>query len=383
MKIQREKNRVMIDYVPAELRENKDWIIVFYFLNSKEKMQRHRLRVRKMTNKTLRRRYAKRICAEINYKLERGWNPEKEQEASRSFTLITEVINEYLTFLDNEVKKKSLRGDTRRGYTTYLNILGTYLKSQKIELYTVNFNRAFVQRFLDYVYIERKVTSCTYNNYLTFMGIFSSYMLKRGYLSKNPCAGISKKREEEKIRKIIPDHIRKQIYEYLLINNIPYLTLCMCTYFLLVRRTELTLLRVANINLDEDSVSIPAHISKNGKNEIVTIPKDYKMLLSNHIAKAKQTDYIFSKNDFLPGPVPLAPKKVSDEWAKMRRIIEIENKYQFYSLKDTGITNLLRAGVPSIIVRDQARHYDLSITEKYTPRAKKANKLLIDNPTYF
>lgn len=37
----------------------------------------------------------------------------------------------------------------------------------------------------------------------------------------------------------------------------------------------------------------------------------------------------------------------------------------FYSLKNSGITDMLQRGVPSAVVRDQARHQDLSTTEIY------------------
>jgi len=37
----------------------------------------------------------------------------------------------------------------------------------------------------------------------------------------------------------------------------------------------------------------------------------------------------------------------------------------FYSFKNSGITDMLARGVPSSVVRDHARHQDLSTTEIY------------------
>ena len=62
--------------------------------------------------------------------------------------------------------------------------------------------------------------------------------------------------------------------------------------------------------------------------------------------------------------------------AKYRKIFGFDDKYQFYSLKDTGITDLLNSSIPAIKVRDQARHYDLKITESYTARNKFADETL-------
>ncbi len=383
MNLSRTKKIVMIDYIPAELRENKEWLVVFRYKNSEGKMTRKRIRVPKIKSKKERTRYAKRMCAEINSKLEKGWNPEIEMEAANSFKLLKVVISEFINYNETEIKNGNLRKDTLRSYKSYLNVLSNYLKIDKTEIHCINFNRSLVAKFLDYVTITRQVSNKTYNNYIVFLNTFSNYMLKREYISKNPLDGVTKKKEGEKIRTVIPKTVLSEIQNHLAINNPPYLVLCLFTYFLLIRRTELTKIKVKDINLDENYVAVPAEISKNKKTEIVTIPNGFKKLLSNHIARAKQMDYVFSANDFFPGHIELKPKKISDEWAKMRRKLKFSKRYQFYSLKDSGITHLLEMGVPAIKVRDQARHYDLSITEKYTPRRKKADRYLIDTPLAF
>jgi integrase/recombinase XerD len=45
-------------------------------------------------------------------------------------------------------------------------------------------------------------------------------------------------------------------------------------------------------------------------------------------------------------------------------------EYKFYSLKDTGIIDLLTAGVSIEDVRDQADHHDISVTAIYARHAK-------------
>ena len=52
------------------------------------------------------------------------------------------------------------------------------------------------------------------------------------------------------------------------------------------------------------------------------------------------------------------------EWKKMRRALRWSDDYQFYSLKDSGIRDLANAeGI--VVARDQARHTDISTTNKY------------------
>lgn len=48
----------------------------------------------------------------------------------------------------------------------------------------------------------------------------------------------------------------------------------------------------------------------------------------------------------------------------MRALLKFPDSYQFYSLKDSGIRDLANTeGI--VIARDQARHADISTTNKY------------------
>ena len=68
----------------------------------------------------------------------------------------------------------------------------------------------------------------------------------------------------------------------------------------------------------------------------------------------------------------------------MRTKLNLSEKIDWYSLKDTGITDLLKAGVPLISVRDQARHYSSKQTDEYTPRSlKKADATILNSKVTF
>ena len=63
----------------------------------------------------------------------------------------------------------------------------------------------------------------------------------------------------------------------------------------------------------------------------------------------------------------------------MRRALGFSERYKFYSLKDTGITNMLKANADILSVRDQARHSSILITDIYTPKDIKAANEYIMN----
>ena len=117
-------------------------------------------------------------------------------------------------------------------------------------------------------------------------------------------------------------------------------------------------------------------ISKNKKSEDITIPNDLLELLKIHIGKADFNDYLFSNNEFKTGLKIIRPDRITSVWSSMRKKLKVDVVYQLYSLKDTGITELLNSGIAAIKVRDQARHHDLKITESYTSRNKGADNIV-------
>ena len=88
--------------------------------------------------------------------------------------------------------------------------------------------------------------------------------------------------------------------------------------------------------------------------------------------------YLFSAK-FRPGPERKSEKNFRDYWSrKVRPALGWGLRYKFYSLKDTGITNMLRS-CDVVSVRDQARHSSILITDIYTPTdLKEANAILLN-----
>lgn len=371
-----------IDYVPAEVKETtgENWRVVFYVRKpGTNEMQRFRRRVKKISNKQQRMRYAKRICANINSKLENKWTPFQDTLGKHEYQPFSEALKLFMKQGERKHKDKLMRHDTLRSYTSYVNNIKKYLKEKgRSEMFTIEFNKKFVLDFLDYIYYERKRSARTSNNYLSFLSTLSTFMVDKEFISTNPTAGIPKKKTGKKKREIIPSEIRSEIFKYWAERNQHYLTLCLTVFFCFIRRTEISLLKVKHVSLKNDTIFIPKEIAKNEKDGIVTIPKKLKKLLVFHLDKAATEDYLFSSDNFKPGRERLAPKKISDTWGKMKRELEIKDEYQFYSLKDTGITQLFYFGIPTIKIRDQARHHDIKITESYAPRNYVADDLLKD-----
>ncbi len=373
---------IFVDYKPAELKQtsSKDWRIVFYVKEpGKNRFKRFRKRVPVIGVKTLRKQYAQRMCTSINERLQKGWSPFYDGSAKSDMKTVKSVIDQFLTQTERKLKDNLVRPDTLRAYKSYSKNFNSFLKSKsKEELLCIEYTRPLIIEFLDYIYYEKKRTARTSNNYLFFCRKLAIFMVDHNYLPNNPADKILKRQTGRKKREVLPAYLRDDIFNYLTNASKPYLTLCLCVYFCFIRRTELTKLKVKHVDLINNTIFIPGSISKNKKDGVVTIPKKLKKRIAIHIDGFRKDQFLFSNNDFLPGQEKLNPKKVSDEWAKVRSNLGFANKYQFYSLKDTGITNLLLLGVPAKKVRDQARHHDIRITEAYIARNDSADQALLD-----
>ncbi|MEX0275697.1 MAG: tyrosine-type recombinase/integrase [Flavobacteriaceae bacterium] len=358
-----------IDYVPAELRENKTWEIVYYCKNPfTGKLKIKRNRVRPLKSIVERRKHGKRMVLNINRKLENGWNPWVEQSRGIRFIGLFEAMDRYLMIVKKELEKDDKRDDTLRTYSSYIRNIKKYLtETNREDIYVYAFTKELTIEFLDHIYYERDNKARTRNNYLGFIFTLFGFFMKKKYVGNNPAQDIDALPNNEKKRIYIPSKYRKIIFDYFEKNNPEYLVLSLLCYYCLVRRTEITKLKVGDIFLKNGILYVEGGVAKNRKSKPVTIPDKLLPMLANHIKKAANEDYIFSHN-LHPGSKRLKPKKISDIWAAMRKDTKLPTSVQWYGLKDSGITDLLKRGVKPILVKDQARHYSISQTMDYYPK---------------
>lgn len=372
-KSQNSKNQIFVDYIPAELRENQTWEVVYYIKNPVSgKLSRKRNRVKPLKSITQRRKLGKQMVSEINKKLETNHLVFFEKSGVKVFTSFNEVTTLFLNQIDVEVRDKNLSEATKETYHSKIKKIKEYIQYKKIENITCSqITNGFITKYLDYLRYTKKLGSRTRDNYYTFLVTFTKWMIDKKYLLENPCEGLKKIHKKKNEKQTIPKKIKDLIFSYYEETNPNYLVYCMCCYYCLVRRTELSKVKVKDVYLENNTLWISAEDAKNNKSDFVTIPPKLSTLLKNHIKKASPELYLFSNANYLPGKERFKPKKASSNWARMRKKLNIDPSIKWYYLKDTGIVDLIKAGVPLNSVRDQARHHSISQTNDYIPRNMK------------
>ena len=374
----------ILSFTYPRLYTGECWYIAFYaFDPSKNAMRRKRIKINSVGNAQQKRRYATLLCHRLSAKLEAGWNPWIEAESDRGYKLFSDALVHYRNYITKLLNDGVHRASTHHDYICFAHIMEVWNDKQPLPItYVYQFDRTFCVRFLDYVYIERENSPRTRNNYLAFLRSFSSFLVQHLYIKERPTDGLVSfgKAVLKKERQIIASPDMQRLHDWLEEHNRHYLLVCYFLHYMLIRPKEIAKLRLRDICVAKQTVFIADTISKNKKSAIVTMPqKIIELMLELGYFNYPSDDYIFSKN-FKPGPDWVNEKVYRDFWSrKIRPALKFPKEYKFYSLKDTGITAMLRAGHDALSVKEQARHSSLLMTDVYTPQdIRDANPLLLN-----
>lgn len=369
-------------WTPPTIHRGKENYIDFYALDpSTGKLRRKKIMIDHFHTQRQRNNYARQIIEELTQKLLRGWNPWVEQKSSAQFTPWEDVCTAYRQYVTKLHNESAFREETMRDYLSRLNILEAWpgLKAYKV-FYAYQLDNFVISKFMDYILIERNNSVQTYNNYLAWLRTFFSWLKNRRYIHDDPTDGMqSIKRGKNKDRTVIPDHVIVAIRSYLENKNKFFLLACNILYYMFVRPHEMSLLRIRDFQLERHTLILYGSQTKNHNSAVLTLPdRIIKLMVELKVFEKPGHYYLFS-DKCMPGENWRDSKQFRDYWnLHVRKDLKLPPQYKFYSLKDTGITDMLRANTDALSVRDQARHSSLLITNTYTPLdIKEANPLIL------
>lgn len=362
-----------VNYSPARLSEGRVWTIIFYVTNPETgKLKRVRIKFNRISSITERRKAAKAVIACINEKLALGWNPLTEAGIRNVGETAFEAFDAFLTAKSREVEYNSMRV-----YKNFVKTLKEWMTSRGFaqKAYLSSFTSASAKAFMDEV--DRNVSPQTYNNYLRFYVILFNWLVEREYMMDNPFSGIRRKPKKliHKKRRILSDEELERLWSCLE-NQKGYMVAALLCYCCFLRPKEIVLLKCGDVDLDRQVIRVRSEIAKNDNESERTIP-DVMMKHLKSLDLSNKDWYLVSggKGDFHPGPKKICSQRISEFWEIfVRKECGFGMDVQFYSLKDSGITNMIGAGVPVSFVKQQADHSSLSITSIYLGRSSRANE---------
>ena len=298
-----------------------------------------------------------------------------EPQSKRLHKSVAEVAEAFLKEKADELKEGTLRS-----YKACCKQICTWVEQEYPNMAMSQFTPELAVEYLDFVngggnsngkkqvrkkIDENRVSPRTYNNNIKMARAFFSWAVEKCYCKVNPFSNMKKKREQPKQRTIIPPKDRARIYAYFKEHNPAMCLIIEMVYTSLIRPIEITRIQVKDIDFAHHCIHLPADKTKNMQARDSRIDSHLQAALMEHVKHANANDYLFADKTWQCGVCPMERKTFTHQWIKMRDELQLPKEYQLYSLRDTGINEMLEQGIPALDVMQAAGHSDLAMTTRY------------------
>ena len=359
-----------VTYLPATLKEYKSGCFVEYHVlnpvTSKLERKVFRLNALKNRCRTLMefKVAANKVLCDINIKLASGWNPFTDgSKNTKQLQTLSYGLDAYITD-----KGRDLREASMVSYTSVAKILKDWLVEKGIgEIACIKFNVSIARQFMEDLRNRPKFNNNTYNTYLKKYRAAFNWLKEHEFVNDNPFDQIKTLQKQEKMRGLIPPEARDKVINYVRTSKHPNYEIVMHLVFTsLIRPSEIERLQVRDFDLKNKCIHIPANKAKTHKDRDAALSDTCIAMLIPLLSKPGilPTWYLINSN-YECGPEPCYHGMFKKHWMKIRKECGLPDEMQLYSLKDSGITEMLEAGVSINQVKEAAGHADISTTNKY------------------
>lgn len=291
-------------------------------------------------------------------------------ESVRYYKPLAEVTEIYV-----KERSKELRPQTMRSYKSFCKMLREWANENYPGIKSGEFGKPHAVEFLDAM-AAKDLGPSTYNNMIRLGSVFFIWAKTKCYARENPFEGQKRKRVLEKTRTIIKPEDQVRIDKWFEKNQPEMRIVSRLIYTSLLRPIEITRVQVKQIDFEKHCIHMPSEKTKTWEAREGRMDAELEEMLRKHIQGANPDDYLFADSLWRCGKRPMNNGTYGKAWDRMRTALKLPAEYQLYSLKDTAINSMLKAGVDDLSVMQAAGHKDLGMTTIY---ANHHDDKLIDN----
>lgn len=265
-----------------------------------------------------------------------------------------------------QIRSHRIRHSSYRKYAAMIKNLEIWLlKSGKKNLPLGAFSQEHAHAFLHYLLIDCKLSHQSYNSHLQLFKSFFKELIVCKTVAGNPFIGIEGmsrnnvpalyfQAQQVTLLKGIISHRDKQLWLFI-----------QFIYYCFIRPGELRQLKVKDIIFSEGKIIINPSISKNKKQQFVSIPQVFlNELKLQGINSYPGDNYIFG-NCGMPGLVPLAVNSMKNRHQPILKELQFDTRHKLYSWKHTGAIACAKSGMPLKDLQMQLRHHSLDQVNTY------------------
>ena len=265
-------------------------------------------------------------------------------------------INKYMEYLEYERK---LSSNTLKSYLNDLKDFDMYFKGNLL-----NLKYDDIQKYIGS--LNDRVAR-TVSHYLTVINSFYEFLLNEGIINDNPCSNIA----SPKVPKKLPTYLTEEEVDKLLNINLvtPYdyrnKAMLELLYATGLRISELVNLKITDIDVNNSLIRV---FGKGKKERIVPVTdlaleylRVYVTQYRNVILKDKVSDYLFISNSLTNISRQGFFKIIKKECKRAG----IEKNVSPHVLRHSFATHLLKHGADLRVIQELLGHEDISTTQIY------------------
>lgn len=364
------KNPKTYEYAELKLSAGRYYVYFKMFDPSIEKLRAQRIYIKKYKTEALIKREGKRLCNDINIKLEQGWNPLIEEKGYKQYLFASDALDRIKIVFETYSNKK-----TRSTLKKRIDILKKWLLANNHKLSWISsFDSAIANDFMDSISTMKNkdgkyLSARTFNNYLSDYRLVFNLLKKRGFVKENAFEKVDFKIAKESEIFPFTREQQEKYTNYLLVNDYNFFVISGMVYYLALRPVEITRLFVSDVNLKKGFVRISGEKSKNSRTRLIPIANAFKRHLEAYLKDANPNDYFVSKG-YVPGPKYYHSTRISERFARIRKKLKLPDNIYFYSLKHTTADQLLSNNFDVRLLQQLFRHKSLEETDIYAKKIR-------------
>ena len=341
---------------------------------------------------------AKVLLQSIINDLANGFNPEDPEQYIEQLTkktiLLSGAVDNYIADIT-----KHLRAKTVQSYQSKLRYLVEAFPNKEvrnitnkdIEKYIYNkihsTEPAKIQMGRKTITLNHAInwTPETVKNAKRIFTTFFNWCIEETYVTKNPVKDVNDKKIRSEVvakDRHIPftNEDNKTLMNYLDSNDKFTAFFCRMIYCTCLRPSEITHLKIKDINMREKKIVVPLTAMKNTKKkdvDIIDVEPNLFEVLDQLSLNDQPKDYYITSNDLtIVGEQKIRPDKPYKRLVKALKKLNLQGKgYNLYSFKHYSNIQRLNGGWTLAEIMKANRHSSIAMTDKYLKNISRQTDL--------
>lgn len=306
-------------------------------------------------------KYVDELIQGINYRLRNGESPYMSEETARGYKSVKVLFDRFLAD-----KSRFVRADTIRSYSSLSTHFLDWLEGTAHNCRCNRFTPSLAVRYAEYVQSQFvRVNARTFNGHIKFCRSVFKWGQKHCYCKENPFENVSLLPKKEKFRDVVSPLQRQQIREYYQKHNPAFLVVVELVFNSFIRPKEISRIQIRNIDLQQQVIHLYPDQTKTHAYRAAILSPELVEILTCELANNYPPDYYLVSDGYRPGKRRMTTRAYGKCWRKMRLQLALPNELQLYSLRDTGIMELLDTELSPREVSEVIGHRDLKSINNY------------------